>query len=462
MPLNKKGGVKMLLKNKNVLVVGMARSGVSTVKTLSKLGANITINDIKNKDSLKDILDEIGHLCSECILGTHPQDLNQFDLIVLSPGVPTDLEFIKKAKSVNIPLIGELELAYKLSKGNFIAITGTNGKTTTTALTGMIFKNANIETFIVGNIGTAAISRALQTTDKSILVTEVSSFQLETIVDFKPKISAILNITPDHLNRHKTMKNYINSKANIFKNQKENDILVLNYDNNITKDIAKRAVCKVLFFSREERLREGIFVKNDSIIAKTCDVEEEICHVKDIYIPGKHNLENALAATAIAYSFGIDKRHIKNTLRTFKGVEHRIEFVDEINSVKFYNDSKGTNPDASIKAIEAIKAPIILIAGGMDKGSNFDEFINAFNGKVKALVLLGETAEKIKMTAEEKSFKNIFIVSNMEQAVIKSFEISDAFDNILLSPACASWDMYENFEHRGKHFKECVYKLRRS
>ncbi|WP_432409459.1 UDP-N-acetylmuramoyl-L-alanine--D-glutamate ligase [Wukongibacter sp. M2B1] len=450
----------MELKNKRVLVVGMATSGIPTVKTLSKLGAKISINDIKSKEQLSDILDEIGNFCSELILGEHPERTENYDLIVLSPGVPTDLAFLKKAKEEKVNIIGELELAFRLSKGKYVAITGTNGKTTTTALTGEIFKNAKHETFVVGNIGLAAISKALETTDNTILVTEVSSFQLESIETFRPKISAILNITPDHLNRHKTMGNYIDAKANIFRNQCGDDILILNYDNDETRKLASRANCKVVFFSRSSALDEGCYVEDNNIVFKNDKVKETICNIDDIYIAGNHNLENALAATIFAKYSGINKDVIKYTLKNFKGIEHRTEFVDEINGVKFYNDSKGTNPDASIKAVEGLKGPLILIAGGMDKGSSFDEFVGAFNDKVKTLVLLGETANKIKETAEGLGFKNIFIVKNMEEAVEKAYEEAVDKDTILLSPACASWDMYKSFEVRGKHFKDCVNNLR--
>lgn len=452
----------MNLKDKNVLVVGMAKSGIPTVKVLSSLGANITVNDIKTEENLKNILDEIAHLCDDIVLGVHPERIEKYDLIVLSPGVPTDLVFLKKAKKENIEIIGELELAYRLSKGKYLAITGTNGKTTTTALVGEIFKNASLKTFIVGNIGLAAISKALETTDDTFLITEVSSFQLETIEKFKPRISAILNITPDHLNRHKTMENYIEAKANIFMNQEENDLVILNYDNDITRNLASKVNCRVIFFSRKEILKEGVYVQGGNIIVKDNDDIDIICKTNDIYIAGNHNLENALAAVAFAYYSGINIDIIKYTLNSFKGIEHRTEFVCEIDGIKFYNDSKGTNPDASIKAVEGLKGPLVLIAGGMDKGGLFDEFVASFNNKVRALILLGETAYKIKETAEKYGFKNIYIVKDMEEAVNIAYKNAKENDTILLSPACASWDMYESYEVRGRHFKDCVGKIRRT
>lgn len=451
----------MKLKNKMVLVVGMATSGIPTVKTLAKLGAKITINDIKTKEQLSDILKEIGELCHDMILGAHPEKMDIYDLIVLSPGVPTDLPFLKKAENEGVHIIGELELAFRLSKGKYMAITGTNGKTTTTALTGEMFKNANRETFIVGNIGLAAISKALDATDDTVLVTEVSSFQLETIEKFRPRISAILNVTPDHLNRHKTMENYTDAKANIFKNQNEDDILILNYDNEITKNLAPRAKSKVIFFSGKEILDEGVYVEHNNIVVKSESNKAIICKIDDIYIAGKHNLENALAATAFAINSGINKEVIKYTLESFKGIEHRTEFLGEFDGIKYYNDSKGTNPDASIKAVEGLEGPLVLIAGGMDKGSSFDEFVKSFNDKVKALILLGETKNTIKETAEKYGFNNVFVVEDMDQAVQKAYDNANVGDTILLSPACASWDMYKSFEVRGRHFKDCVSKLRR-
>ncbi len=451
----------MNLKGKKVLVIGIAKSGISTVKVLWKLGAKITINDIKTKENLKDILIEIEDLCEGYVLGQHPTNIDSYDLVILSPGIPTDLDFIKKIKKNDIPLMGELELAYRLSKGIYIGITGTNGKTTTTALTGEIFKSGGFKTFVVGNIGLPAISRALKSDSETVMMTEVSSFQLETTEKFSPKISAILNITPDHLNRHKTMENYIEAKANIFKNQAKDDILILNFDNEITRNLANLAKCKVVFFSRKEKLNSGIYIDDGYITIRSMDFCEKICEAKELYIPGNHNLENALAATGIAFYYGIDKGIIKDVLLSFKGVEHRIEFVDEIDGVKFINDSKGTNPDASMKAVEAINTPIILIAGGLDKESSFDEFIDSFDNKVKKLILIGETSSKIKETAFKKCFTNVEVVNNMDEAVNSAFKSAEKGSTILLSPACASWDMYANFEDRGQHFKECVYNLRR-
>ncbi|MEW9122303.1 MAG: UDP-N-acetylmuramoyl-L-alanine--D-glutamate ligase [Thermotaleaceae bacterium] len=452
----------MKIKDKNILVVGMAISGASTVNVLLQLGCNVTVHDAKKEEELQDVLNYIDRDRVQFILGQLPENVMKFDLIVLSPGVPTDLPFLLEAREAGVAIIGELELAYQLSKATFIAITGTNGKTTTTALTGEIYKNAAREAYVVGNIGVAAISKSLEVGPKAVMITEVSSFQLESVAAFKPHIAAILNITPDHLNRHKTMENYIAAKGNIFKNQTSDDILILNMDDEEVFKLKEWASSEIVPFSRKHILKKGAYVENGNIVVKKEDTHGQIvCSTKDLKIPGEHNLENALAAVAIAYWGGIEVKTIKETLKSFMGVEHRIEFVDEYKGVRFINDSKGTNPDSSIKAIETVKAPIILIAGGMDKGGSFEGFITSFHNKVKYLVLIGETANKMKETANRMGFENCILAKDMEDAVKAAYNLAEEGDTILLSPACASWDMYKSFEHRGAHFKECIGRLRR-
>ncbi len=454
----------MKLKNKNVLVIGLAVTGVPLVKVLHSLGANVTVNDLKEKKDLTESMKKLLGLDVKYILGKHPKDaefLEGIDLVVVSPGVPLDIPFVNKIKNKEIEIIGEIELAYRLSKGNIVAITGTNGKTTTTALVGEIFKNAGRTTHVVGNIGVAFISKALETEVDDIIVIESSSFQLETVVDFHPKVGAILNLTPDHLNRHKTMENYQEAKFNLFKNQVSDDISVINYDDLALRQESKNLLSDKIYFSRKTLLEEGVFVENQKIVFIQNGVKKEVISVDDIYIPGKHNLENALAATAMAIALNVDIEVINYTLKTFKGVEHRMESVDIINGVKFINDSKGTNPDASKKAVEAMDSPTLLLAGGYDKGSDFSEFINAFNGKVKHMFVYGETAETILKTANKSNFNSVTNVKNLEDAVKSAYGISEYGDVVLFSPACASWDMYENFEMRGKHFKEIVAQLRR-
>ena len=452
----------MNLKNKNILLVGLAKTGISTIKHLNKLGAKVVVNDIKDKDKLKGILDELSDLNNvEYILGYHPENVDDIDMAVVSPGVPLDLPFILKLKSKNIEIIGEVELAYRLSQNPmFIGITGTNGKTTTTSLVGEIFKKANIDTYIVGNIGNPVIDTVDTANENSVLVTELSSFQLESIDTFKPHVSAILNFTEDHLNRHHTMEAYMEAKARIFKNQDEKDFCVLNYDDKDVRSLSDNVKAKKIFFSRKKSLDCGIYLDEDNNIIINIDKEIKLLNKDELSLPGNHNLENCMAAAAIAYVSNIDIDVIREVLKTFAGVEHRQEFVRNLNGIMFVNDSKATNPDSSIKAIESYNRPIVLIAGGMDKQSSFDEFLDAAKENVYALVLLGETAQKIKECAQNKGFDNITVVKDMKEAVNASYQIAKGGDVVLLSPACASWDMYKSFEVRGIDFKDNVHNLK--
>ncbi|AKL95627.1 UDP-N-acetylmuramoylalanine--D-glutamate ligase MurD [Clostridium aceticum] len=455
----------MNLKNKKVLVIGLAVTGVPLVKTLLNLGATVIVNDLKSEEILQENLKELEGLKFQAILGRHPEDLGELgklDLVVVSPGIPLDIPFINKLKETNTEIIGEIELAYRFNKAPIVAITGTNGKTTTTALTGEIFKRGRKNTFVVGNIGVAAISKALETTEEDVMVMEVSSFQLESIEEFRPRVAAILNLTPDHLNRHKTMENYRHAKFNIFKNQRTTDYAVINYDDEICRKASEDLSSKKLYFSRKVQLPEGVFVENSHITISYNGIKQSVINIEDIKIPGLHNLENALAATAMAFLMGIDVDVIQDTLRDFKGVTHRIEYVDTIKGIRFINDSKATNTDAAIKAIEAVNPPIILLAGGLDKASEFEDFIQTFDEKVKHVFAYGETAEKIYNTAKNLSFHHVTIVKDLEKAAVGAYNIAKEGDSILLSPACASWDMYKNFEERGEHFKKIVADLRRS
>ncbi len=449
----------MDLRDKKVLLVGLARTGISTVKKLNNMGAEIIVNDLKEEDKLKDIINDLKGYNVKYILGKHIEDVANIHLAIVSPGVPLDLPFIQKLKESKVEVIGEIELSYRLTKGVFIGITGTNGKTTTTTLVGEIFKGAQKDTYVVGNIGNPVIEVVDQSDKNTILVTELSSFQLESTKYFRPKVSAILNITPDHLNRHKTMENYINAKAKIFENQEKKDFIVLNYDCLKTRMLSSRCKGKVVFFSRTRILEEGIFLHGENIVVKFKNIDTILMDKKEIKIPGNHNLENALAAIAMGIALDIDLKIIKEVLSVFNGVEHRLEFVRKIKEVSFVNDSKGTNPDASIKAIEAYEDPIILIAGGMDKKSDFTEFVQSFHGKVKEMVLLGETSEIIEKTAQKGGFTNCHRVDNMKEAVQKAYSLSKPGYIVLLSPACASWDMYESYEVRGADFKNNVLSL---
>ncbi|NLW22096.1 MAG: UDP-N-acetylmuramoyl-L-alanine--D-glutamate ligase [Tissierellia bacterium] len=451
----------MDIRGKNVLVLGLGISGVSTAKALYKLGANIIISDLKKEEELIDYVSEIRDLNVRFFLGTNDVPLEYIDLIIKSPGIPLTVDLIKEANRRGIEVISDIELAYRINPdNNFIAITGTNGKTTTTALTGEFFKNGDLPTHVVGNIGVGILWNIVNSDNEDIFVIEASSFQLESTVYFNPKVSVILNITPDHLDWHKDLEAYIDAKKKIFRNQTKDEYTILNYDDKLLRNMEKEVASNLIWFSRQYELPKGVYVKDGYIVINDGNSVKALIKTDEIKLLGKHNLENVLASVSIAWIMGLDMDTMKYVLKTFSGVEHRIEYVDTVNGIKFYNDSKGTNPDASIKAIEALKSPIILIAGGHDKGNEFDEFILSFNNKVKALILLGETKYKIKNTAIKYGFNNIYIVDNMKEAVIKSYELAKTGDNVLLSPACASWDMYRSFEERGKDFKKAVHSLR--
>ena len=450
------------IADKNVLVVGLGKSGIAATEAMIKLGAKVSVQDSKREeDTDKELLKFLKENDVKLYLGQIPEDLSGFDMLILSPGVSPELAFIQEAKAGGAEIVGELEIAYRLAKGTFVALTGTNGKTTTTTLVGEIFKAAGKSSYVVGNIGVAVISKALETREEDWLVTETSSFQLETVKEFKPKVSAILNLTPDHLNRHHTMENYGLAKANIFAKQDENEYCVINGDDELCVGIAKKAKAKVVEFSSTRELEKGAFLKDGNLVIVNEDGEAlHLCHKSELRILGKHNIENALAAAAICYYAGIEIPVIAKTLKEFAGVEHRIEFCGDINGVKFYNDSKGTNVDAALTALRALEKNIILIAGGDGKSQDFMPFVENFNGSVKHLVLLGRDAKIIAEAADKCGFKDYSFAKDMEECVEKSFELAVEGDNVLLSPACASWDMYKNFEQRGDHFKSVVAKLK--
>lgn len=452
------------LINKNILVLGMARSGVASAIFLKNRGAHVIVNDIKPKSEVIQTVKTLESKGIKTIVGGHPTELlEEIDFIIKSPGIPGDIPILARANELHIPIMGEIELGYLFSRGQIIAVTGTNGKTTTTTLISEILKNDDKEASAAGNIGMPLIQVTESISISGFLVVEVSSFQLENIHKFKPKISVILNITQDHLNVHKTFENYIKAKARIFENQDENDFTILNADDEIVLSLASGTKGKVIFFSRKKELDYGVFIKNNIIVIKDENNIFPICNINEIGIKGNHNIENALAAVCVGWKSNVNLSNLVYTLKKFQGVEHRLELVDTIQGVKFINDSKGTNPDAAVKALEAVCEPIILIAGGMDKGTDFKEFVGSFAGKVKALIVMGEVADKIMETAVDSGFdaKNIIKVSTMEDAVAESFRFSGEGDCVLLSPACASWDMYESFEERGRVFKECVKFLRR-
>lgn len=451
----------MELKDKRVLVFGAGKSGISATRLLHKIGATVMLydgNEDLNISTLKEKIDISNNF--EIYTGEFPKEkLNQINLMILSPGIAIDHPFVTEVREQGISIWGEIELAYRYSKGRIIGITGTNGKTTTTSLVGEIMNAYFDKVFVVGNIGNPYTDIALETTDESVTVIEISSFQLETIHEFCPDVSAILNITPDHLNRHHTMENYIELKKSIAVNQDKNKICILNYEDMYTRKIGTELSTRIMYFSSERPLEYGLYLDGDDIIFKKDGITEHVCNVNELRVLGKHSYENVMVAVGIAIYMGVPMDMIHQSIISFNAVEHRIEYVDTINGVSYYNDSKGTNPDASIKAVQAMKSPTILIGGGYDKGLAFDEWVKSFNGKVKLLVLLGETREMIADTARKYGFYNIIMVSDLKAAVLISAQKAEDGDAVLLSPACASWGMFENYEQRGNKFKEYVREL---
>lgn len=449
----------MYLKNKNILILGLGITGISAIKAVHKEGGHIIVADSKDKEDLKDILNKIEDIPIDFHLGVRDMDLSNIDLVIKSPGIPPFAPLVKRAIENNIEVVTDIELAYRLSKWkNFIGITGTNGKTTCTTLVGEIFNKAGFNTHVVGNIGTGILEKIVVEEKEDIFVIECSSFQLDHISTFKPRVSLITNISPDHLDWHGSLDDYIRAKLNIFKNQDRDDCLVLNWDDPILRKLNLKKP-NIVYFSIREELSKGIFIKDDYIVINDGKNIRSLMPCSDLKILGKHNLENALACIGIALALGIEYEILKEVLSSFRGVEHRIEYVAEKNGIRFYNDSKGTNCDASIKAIEAVDSPIILIAGGYDKGSEYDEFIRSFKGKVKTMVLLGQTKEKLKRAALDNGFNRVEEVESMKEAVELSYKLGEKGDNVLLSPACASWDMYPSYEKRGNDFKDAVRNL---
>ena len=451
------------LKGKKVLVVGLGKSGKAAARALNESGAVVSVQDSKTADGLDtQFLQYMQNEGIASYLGSVPEDMTAFDMLVLSPGVPPALDFICRARDAGIEISGELELAYRLGEGNFIAITGTNGKTTTTTLVGEIFKASGRKTAVAGNIGDPVVAEAAGSTADDWLVTEVSSFQLETVSDFRPVVSAILNLTPDHLNRHGTMEEYGNAKARIAENQTESDFLVINMDDELAFALAAKTAAAVIPFSRKAVPDKGAFLDDTKIIVRDLEGNDHfICDRSDLRIIGDHNVENVLAAAAIAFFAGIDTEIISSVIKEFPGVEHRIEFCGRVDEVDYYNDSKGTNVDAAVIAIKALKDGIILIAGGDGKSQEFDELAAHFDGAVEALVLLGRDAHIIEEAARKHGFTNIYNCKDMPECVRTAAGLARPGEKVLLSPACASWDMYANFEQRGKHFKQCIKEMLR-
>ncbi|MDR2167189.1 MAG: UDP-N-acetylmuramoyl-L-alanine--D-glutamate ligase [Clostridiales bacterium] len=448
----------MTYKDKKVLVCGMGLSGVAAARLLLAHGAAVTLCDLKEEPEV--CADLLAHPLISTYFGKNPDEiLGEFDLMVLSPGIATDLPFVTQARARGLPIFGEVELASRHCNAPIMGITGTNGKTTVCSLAGDIMRLAAPGSAVAGNIGVAFCGLAPEMPVGAWVVAEVSSFQLETIVDFRPKISAVLNMTPDHLNRHKTMEAYIAAKERIFENQENSDFCVLNYDNQHSRAMAAKTRAKVVFFSNSP-LEEGVFVQNGAIWLKWQDFDGELIKLEDIPIPGSHNVENVMAAAALCAVAGAPPALIARGIREFKAVEHRLEFVAEIAGVAYYNDSKATNVDSAIKGVTALNRPIVLIGGGQDKAADFGEFVKVFPGRVKAFIVLGETAEQLIETCRAHNFSDFERANTLKDAVELAAARAVAGDAVLLSPACAALDMFDNYEQRGWVFKNFVNELK--
>lgn len=451
----------MEFNNKKILVLGAAISGISVARILADLGAAVTLSDAKTADQLKH--DASGLAAAGVTLALGRQDealLEAVDILVLSPGVSIYIPLVEAAQRRGIAVMSEIEIAYRLTKAPIVAITGTNGKTTTTTLTGEILKAAGRETKVGGNIGQALSAEVQGVSPAGVVVAEISSFQLEGVSAFKPHIAAILNLTPDHIDRHRDLATYQAMKERIFANQTSDDYLILNYDDPAVRTMAQRAPSQVVYFSRTSKLPVGFYVE-DGIIKMTWLAETlDICPLAALKIPGAHNVENALAACAVAYFAGARPQDMAAVLGAFAGVEHRIEPVETINGVTWYNDSKATNPESSIKALEAFPAHIILIAGGRDKNTDLGEFMTLAREKVDHLILIGEAAERFAAAAERHGVKDIRRAADFPAAVALAHSLARPPQLVLLSPACASYDMFNNYEERGRIFKDLVRRLR--
>lgn len=451
----------MELQGKRVLVVGSGISGIGAVEALCHAGALPVVFDENDKLSLEEVRKKLKPGAeAEILIGVLPEETaDSIDLVVLSPGVPTDTAFVEKFRKKGIKIWGEIELAYELGKGRVIGITGTNGKTTTTTLVGEIMAACYEDVDVVGNIGNPYTLTALDAEDETVTVAEISSFQLETVEKFQPDVSAVLNITPDHLNRHHTMEKYAAAKEAITRNQTKEQVCVLNFENIYTREIGSRCPARVVWFSSKRKLAEGFYQEGDEIWQAKDGKAMRLLNIHDMNLVGTCNVENVMAAIAIAQAFGVPMETILSVVRQFKAVEHRIEFVATKGGVDYYNDSKGTNPDAAIQGIRAMCKPTVLIGGGYDKQSDYDEWIESFDNKVKCFVLIGQTREKIADCAKRHGMENVILADTFEEAFGLCVENAKPGDAVLLSPACASWGMFPNYEVRGRMFKEFVEQL---
>jgi UDP-N-acetylmuramoylalanine--D-glutamate ligase len=448
----------MELNGKRVLVVGLGRSGVASALFLKSQGARVTVSDAKTEDQLgEEIPVLLDHGIAVETGGHGERTFQNQDLIVVSPGVPVDAEPIMQARALGQDVIGEIELASEFLQGSIVAITGSNGKTTTTSLTGEILSAGGLKTLVGGNIGTPAISLVAQSTPDTITVLEVSSFQLETIRTFRPKIAVVLNVTPDHLDRHRTFDAYVDAKARIFENQQPEDFAVLNADDPTCSALAGRTRAQVFWFSRKREIEQGAFVREDAVLFQRAGSKQDVMPVEEIPLKGSHNLENVLAGVCAGILMGCEAEQIRKAVLGFKAVEHRLEYVATVQGVEYYNDSKATNVDATIKALESFPANIHLIIGGKDKGSDYSVLNDLLGQRVKCVYTIGAAAEKI--SSQIRGATSISPAGTIEAAVKQASASAQHGDVVLLAPACASFDQFKNYEHRGRVFKELVRAL---
>ncbi len=447
----------MDVQGKRVLVVGLGKSGVASSLFLQSRGARVTVSDEKSQEQLRT---EIPALLDKGIVvetGKHGErTFREQDLIVVSPGVPNDVAPLMSARKLGIPVIGEIELAARFLQGQVIAITGSNGKTTTTTLTGEVIAAGGFQSLVGGNIGTPAITFVDQSSPSTWVVLEISSFQLETIETFRPHVAAILNITPDHLDRHGSMEAYIAAKARIFENQSDKDFAVLNMDDPTCVALGQKLMPQVYWFSRKAEVERGTFVRGGKIIFRDARGEREIMPIDEITLKGAHNLENVLAAAAMGILAGIEPAKVRRAVKDFKAVEHRLEYTATIRGVPYFNDSKATNVDATIKALESFPGNIHLILGGKDKGSDYSVLNDLLKARVKRVYTIGAAAQKIE---SQIAGAEVTSAGTLDQAVRKASEFAQSGDIVLLAPACASFDQFQSYEHRGRAFKEAVHAL---
>jgi UDP-N-acetylmuramoylalanine--D-glutamate ligase len=448
----------MELTGKRVLVVGLGRSGVASALFLQSRGARVTVSDAKSEDQLREQIPTLLDAGIAVETGAHGErTFRDQDLIVVSPGVPVDAEPLVQARALGQPVIGEIELASQFLPGPIVAITGSNGKTTTTTLVGEILASSGVKTLVGGNIGTPAISFADRATPETVIVLEVSSFQLETISSFRPRVAVVLNVTPDHLDRHRTFAAYVDAKARIFENQQADDFAVLNADDPTCVELAGRTNAQVFWFSREHEVESGAFVRDGQVIFRRDALAQVVLAVSEIPLKGSHNLENILAAVCAGVLMGCVPEKIRRAIVNFKAVEHRLEFVATIGGVEYYNDSKATNVDATMKALQSFPSNIHLILGGKDKGSDYTLLNDLLRERVKSVYTIGAAAEKIQ--SHIKGATQIVSSGTIESAVKQASATAQPGDIVLLAPACASFDQFQNYEHRGRVFKDLVGQL---